>query len=292
MSSIANHQLTSDACLPSPSSPQIIAFQTMHYFILALLIPLSLSLFASRDALTFQGGAFSVSAVLDWRELLGAKSFGASPDWADAWLTPVSLDGVPGAGGLQHVPLEQITRPAPGRSASPAIRPIKAQDLGDEWELRAADPSRKWATWLAWIVAGVLDMHLLLFLIRKPTAMLDHVLTFHLLHLIITTLWVRSVPSWWYYALAALHAAGCVVSSEAFAVKREMRDGFNTPVDTSQVGATSSSRASRQPSFVVDEDDTDDTSQTLFEAPSHVVASNEDEKGLEHMELKPINRRD
>lgn len=144
-------------CLFHPCA-QIIAFQTMHYFILALLIPLSLSLLASSNPLTFQGGAFGVSAVLDWRELLGSRPFGASPDWADVWLTPVSLDGVPGAGGLQHVALDQITRPAPGRAAAGvAVKPIKVQDLGDEWELRARDPARKWATWLAWLVAGVLE---------------------------------------------------------------------------------------------------------------------------------------
>lgn len=152
------------------------------------------------------------------------------------------------------------------------------------------------------------SVHLLLFLVRKPTAMLDHVLTFHLLHLIVTTVWVRSLPSWWYYPLAALHAAGCVISSEALAVKREMRDGFNAPVwevddltaqhdDTSrrdvQLGAESghSDRLGR-PRFVVDEDDADDHAQTLFEAPSHLLSATEDEKGLEQMELKTLHRND
>lgn len=59
-------------------------------------------------------------------------------------------------------------------------------------------------------------------------------LTFHAIHLVLTTIFTGRIPSMLYYALAAAHAALCTLTSEAMAVKRELRDGF-APVATTDV---------------------------------------------------------
>lgn len=51
---------------------QIVCVQSLHYVVLALVLPPVLSIFAyDRTALNFQGGAASLPLLLDWREIAG-----------------------------------------------------------------------------------------------------------------------------------------------------------------------------------------------------------------------------
>ena len=64
-------------------------------------------------------------------------------------------------------------------------------------------------------------------LIRRPTHILDHTLTLHLFHLLLTSLYTRNIPTNLFYWLVMLaHTGACVVWAEALSIKREMRTGW------------------------------------------------------------------
>jgi hypothetical protein len=136
---------------------QIAVLQTLHYFVLLLLLPLAHLMISAPAPLGFTGGALSVSRLLDWRELVAARQFVASPTWADVWLAPVPLAGVAGTGPLQHVPVQLVARPGPEQGVAAAQTLLGGDAPGDEWAVRGADARRKWAAWLAWSVAGVVE---------------------------------------------------------------------------------------------------------------------------------------
>jgi hypothetical protein len=115
---------------------------------------------------------------------------------------------------------------------------------------------------------GVRSVHLLLFLIRRPTQMLDHVLTLHVLHLVATIFYTRAFPCPTYFALAAVHAAAVVLVAERRAVQREMHDGFE-PLqldDEEEASGAAAPSASRRTEEVFKlEDDDDDAGRTKEE---------------------------
>lgn len=154
LSTLARSKLT-------PIHPQILALQSLHYLLLALLLPITLSLLASPAPLTFQGGPANLSPLLDWRELLGTPTFSPSSDWADVWLSPTaahpSSDAYPTPQGpFQHVDVLDVTRPVPGMSLKES-QVSQAPPRDGEWDLRGKDEMRKWAIWLAWAVAAVAE---------------------------------------------------------------------------------------------------------------------------------------
>jgi protein SYS1 len=48
-----------------------VSIQALHYLALCVLIPPLLSLFTNSEALEYEGGAATVSMVMDWREMAG-----------------------------------------------------------------------------------------------------------------------------------------------------------------------------------------------------------------------------
>ncbi|PWN52245.1 hypothetical protein IE53DRAFT_385328 [Violaceomyces palustris] len=109
---------------------------------------------------------------------------------------------------------------------TPSNLPIESRMRIWEWG-QTKDASRSWAIALAWSISGFVDVMILVFLVRRPTHMLDHTLTLHFVHLVITSYYASSLPTslfWW--ILMLLHAGGCIVWAEQLAVKREMSTGF------------------------------------------------------------------
>lgn len=53
---------------------QIVSLQALHYLTLSLIVPLLVSAFANQARLAEEGGASSVSIVMDWREFTGRST--------------------------------------------------------------------------------------------------------------------------------------------------------------------------------------------------------------------------
>ncbi|KDN43671.1 hypothetical protein K437DRAFT_147200 [Tilletiaria anomala UBC 951] len=97
-----------------------------------------------------------------------------------------------------------------------------------EWE-HTRDSRRGWAIALAWCLSAIVDIHFLAHLIRRPAHILDHVLTLHLLNLLIASLYASSLPTslfWW--LIMTLHATICAIVAERLCIKRELTDGFSS----------------------------------------------------------------
>lgn len=72
-----------------------------------------------------------------------------------------------------------------------------------------------------------LSVFLLSTLIRRPTHILDHTLTLHFFHLLLTTLYTRYIPTSLFYWLVMLaHAGACVVWAEALSIRRELQTSW------------------------------------------------------------------
>ncbi|SNX87409.1 uncharacterized protein MEPE_06119 [Melanopsichium pennsylvanicum] len=56
---------------------QILSFQTLHYLILATLVPPMLAIFADTESLMFEGGPTQIGMIFDWRQIAGRPTF----DW-------------------------------------------------------------------------------------------------------------------------------------------------------------------------------------------------------------------
>jgi hypothetical protein len=62
--------------------------QALHYLTLAILIPPALSIFSSRQSLSFYGGPANVNFIMSWKELAGKAAL--PPD--------ASIDGIYSSG--------------------------------------------------------------------------------------------------------------------------------------------------------------------------------------------------
>ncbi|KAH8924376.1 hypothetical protein BT69DRAFT_1318957 [Atractiella rhizophila] len=177
---------------------QIILLQAYHYLVLSLLVPPFLATFASTDQLVYEGGPLNVAMIVDWREMSGKDTVRAERGYYTS--LPSSLgrktgvEFVGGIGGLEET----------GRDGR------KAAVIG-----------------LAWAVASLIDIIPLLYLVRRPTHILDHSLTLLFIHLLITTYYSSSFPtSPWFWTIIASSAIIQIVWAEKLCVEREMRDGF------------------------------------------------------------------
>lgn len=73
------------------------------------------------------------------------------------------------------------------------------------------------------------SVFLLSVLIRRPTHILDHTLTLHLVHFLLTSLYTRVIPSNLFYWLVMLaHAGACIVWAEALSIRRELHTGWTS----------------------------------------------------------------
>jgi protein SYS1 len=97
------------------------------------------------------------------------------------------------------------------------------------WSIFAQDSSRGWIIVIAWALAGAVDVFLLSILIRRPTHILDHTITLHVIHLFLTWFYTRSFPtSLFYWMVMAGHIGATVVWAEALSIRREMKSGFQS----------------------------------------------------------------
>ncbi|PWN36071.1 uncharacterized protein FA14DRAFT_114651, partial [Meira miltonrushii] len=173
---------------------QILSLQALHYLALSFIIPPLLGLLSfNKHALNFQGGPTSLSMVLDWREIAGY---------------PI-LDG---------------GRPWPWNKYKQAIYANQGW-----WPIFAQDSSRGWIIVIAWALTGAVDVFLLSILIRRPTHILDHTITLHVIHLALTWTYTRAFPtSLFYWMVMAGHIGASVVWAEALSIRREMKSGFQS----------------------------------------------------------------
>lgn len=243
---------------------QILSLQTLHYLILATLLPPFLAIFAETNSLMFEGGPTQIGMVFDWKQLAGKPTYDWNPpkDWLSspndgeferkeagkvgevgidpAVLVKWNLDNVwldqplPGTTDVQGKVLDhdQILRfkSSPSSSSSSSNEAEKEDTVEkaiEHWEWHhTRDSHRSYVLIITWLLTAPLDILLLVFLVRRPTHMLDHALTFHFLNLVICSYYSGGVPTsltWWLTML--VHAAVVIVWSEQLAIKREMGRG-------------------------------------------------------------------
>ncbi|KAJ9476078.1 hypothetical protein PHBOTO_006151 [Pseudozyma hubeiensis] len=239
---------------------QILSFQTIHYLILATLLPPFLAIFAETSSLMFEGGPTQVGMVFDWRQLAGQPTYDwvapkssdpkgwledgrSEPEgqevvvdpavlvkwnldnvWLDVSITGDTLQGKV----LDHddiLRFKTTNTSSPTLSTSEDTSPtISVQQALEHWEYSHTRDSHRSTTLIfTWLLTIPLDILLLVYLVRRPTHILDHALTFHLLNFAISTWYTGAVPKglkWWLTML--IHAGVLVVWSEQLAIKREM----------------------------------------------------------------------
>ncbi|EST07150.1 Integral membrane protein SYS1-related [Kalmanozyma brasiliensis GHG001] len=243
---------------------QIISLQTIHYLLLATLLPPFLAIFADTSSLMFEGGPTQVGMVFDWRQIAGRPTYDWSAPassgesgWTDdgipsdipevtidpAVLVEWNLDNVwldkpliPTSTNAQDRVLDHdhVLRfkhfkngtvvPTPDDDAAGGRNVEEALEHW-EWD-HTRDTSRSWTLILAWLLTIPPDIFTLVYLVRRPTHMLDHALTFHLVNLVVCTWYVGRLPrglKWWLTMM--VHAGVMVVWSEQLAIKREMGRG-------------------------------------------------------------------
>ncbi|TKY87977.1 hypothetical protein EX895_003073 [Sporisorium graminicola] len=249
---------------------QIASFQTIHYLILATLLPPFLAIFAETSSLMFEGGPTQVGMIFDWRQIAGRPTY----DWSApkhlgeaAWtedglesdaagagevnidpavLVNWNLDNVwldmpiSGTGGGTDSPQDKVLdhehilrfkhhRNGTTLSTSPSIEQAaqNVEEALEHWEWdHTRDTARSLTVIATWLLTIPLDIFLLVYLVRRPTHMLDHALTFHLVNLVICSYYSGAIPTglkWWLTML--IHAGVMVVWSEQLAIKREMGRG-------------------------------------------------------------------
>lgn len=243
---------------------QILSFQTIHYLILATLVPPMLAIFAETSSLMFEGGPTQVGMVFDWRQIAGRPTY----DWTAprqlgeiGWTEDGKQDEVRGEvvvdpavlvrWNLDNVWLDEplirgasvqdkvldhddILRFKTARNtttsshttstSTPISDNTSVQEALQHWEWsHTRDSARSYTLMFTWLLTIPLDILLLVYLVRRPTHMLDHALTLHLINLVVSSYYTRHLPTafrWWLTML--VHAALLVVWSEQLAIKREM----------------------------------------------------------------------
>ncbi|SJX65756.1 uncharacterized protein SRS1_16315 [Sporisorium reilianum f. sp. reilianum] len=289
---------------------QIASFQTIHYLILATLLPPFLAIFAETSSLMFEGGPTQVGMLFDWRQIAGRPTYdwsapknlgdaawteelegdeGAAADEVSidpAVLVNWNLDNVwldlplPGGSGaaqdkvLDHHQVLRFKHSRNGTTLSASTdEPSKSvEEALEHWEWdHTRDTARSLTLIATWLLTIPLDIFLLVYLVRRPTHMLDHALTFHLVNLVICTYYSGAIPrglKWWLTML--IHAGVMVMWSEQLAIKREMGRGVGYSLvgggeDEESAAATSGKGAARK-----------------------VVFDSEQEARAERIELRPL----
>ncbi|GAA5948864.1 hypothetical protein JCM3765_003934 [Sporobolomyces pararoseus] len=198
---------------------QIVAFQAIHYLTLALILPLFLSIFASTDLLSYEGGSSSISLAMDWRAFTGRTVSGI----------PAGRILKPGLATLEIATMK-ITKGT--------VVNVSAEDLARgvvrvvEW-----DSLRGWAVSFAWMLTSFIDILYLYHFVRRPTHILDFSLTLLFNHTILTTYYSHSFPSsLFYWFVLVISVIVQIVTAEQMCVKREMREGFQVSDMTPHLG--------------------------------------------------------
>lgn len=254
---------------------QILTLQAVHYILLAAFVPPLLAIFTEPSALKFEGGPVQVGMLIDWRELAGMPTWDWAPlqqfvntytTWGPqhgagaANFTPAERQAVEkwtaGSLWLDNPQAPAVVPPsnfywegrpesAPATSSLAAAAPTQNATTNtteetrlEQWEWRLThDSSRGWAIASAWAITIPFDVHVLYYLVRKPTHMLDFVCTMHILHFVVTAYYASALPvSLFWWIVMFVHGSICVVLSERFAIQREMRVGFADHVGLEEAG--------------------------------------------------------
>ncbi|KZS94756.1 hypothetical protein SISNIDRAFT_473800 [Sistotremastrum niveocremeum HHB9708] len=175
---------------------QIVTLQTLHYLTLSIITPPILYLFANRDTLLHEGGAWSVGMVMDWREMAGRTTFEHQRGWT---------------------PFEDPLNPGASKLTEPNTDPFKV-----------VDPIRGWIIAACWLVASFVDVYYIYTFVRRPKMVLDFSLTLVMIHLVMTTYYSAALPSsLFFWLILAGGAAIKIIFGEQMCVKREMREGLD-----------------------------------------------------------------
>ncbi|KAK4055026.1 hypothetical protein OIO90_003367 [Microbotryomycetes sp. JL221] len=200
---------------------QIVSLQALHYLTLAVIVPLLVSAFANPALLAEEGGASSVSIVMDWREFTGRStaSLAAKKNLAPGLVGLTVLTTGKGPGG---------TGPDGALTSQDIIRGLI--------RVIESDSGRGWAVALGWSLGAMVNVLWLYHLVRRPTHILDFSLTLIFNHLILTTYYASSFPtSFFFWFVLTVSTVVQIVIAEQLCVRRELRDGFtidttNTPI--------------------------------------------------------------
>jgi hypothetical protein len=225
---------------------QITALQSIHYVVLAAVIPALLAVFADTASLMFEGGPTQVGMLFDWRQLAGEPTYDWSPPSRESWnwnnsspdpiVDPAmfaqwNLDNVwiNSSSILDHHNIIRLKAAKPNQDQENDDASVEEHVEHWEWS-HTKDSARSWTLILTWLATIPLDTILLVYLVRRPTHILDHTATFHLVNLIVTSLYTKQVPTsitWW--GIMLTHAAATVVLTEQAAIKRELNRsvGYN-----------------------------------------------------------------
>lgn len=211
---------------------QIVGLQCFHYLCLALLLPPILSTFASPSQLAYEGGATSVSIIMDWREFVGAPTVSLPAEGRSAhggWITLSRASGVgPDEAGTAR------TQVSVHEVAEGLLRIVES------------DSARGWATAVCWMLASFMDVFYLYHLIQRPTHILDFALTLMFNHIILTTYYSAHFPaSFFFWLVVSVSAIAQIVLAEHWCVQRDLKEGFS--LDTSS-GAPTTSGSTAPPS--------------------------------------------
>ncbi|POW14076.1 hypothetical protein PSHT_07548 [Puccinia striiformis] len=233
---------------------QILAIQALHYLILSIITPPMLRIFAKPGPLEYEGGAFNVAMIIDWRAMSGSSTlhlptthlqktdtwngFGKLPESLGRKTTPrigtgshsAYLDFDPTRDNLDHRNRSSIP------SSHLDLIILTADQLGPDWISQnqllhssafSPDSSRAWVISIAWLISSLIGVIILYEIVRRPKQIMDHSLTTSLNHLILTTYYSSHLPSsiWFYFVLLSSSVLQILIT-EHICVKREFRDGL------------------------------------------------------------------
>ncbi|GAA5875354.1 hypothetical protein JCM8547_003212 [Rhodosporidiobolus lusitaniae] len=194
---------------------QIVSLQALHYLILAIILPVLLSLLANRDLLRYEGGASSIGMAMDWRAFTGSTVSGV----------PASRALQPGLAGLAAAAGGTAGKIDAGELARGVVRVVEGDAL------------RGWAVAVGWVAASMVDIFFLYHIVRRPTHILDFSITLIFNHLILTTYYSSSFPtSFFFWFVVGASSVTQIILAEQWCVKREMRDGFSVGEMTPHLG--------------------------------------------------------
>ncbi|KAK4050670.1 hypothetical protein OIV83_003396 [Microbotryomycetes sp. JL201] len=209
---------------------QIVSLQALHYLTLALIMPLIVTAFANPTLVAEEGGASSVSIVMDWREFTGQSTASLA--------ARRSLQ--PGLVGLATL----TTGKGPGGTGPDGH--ITSRDIINGLvRVIPADPGRGWAAALGWSLGSMVNVLWLYHLVRRPTHILDFSLTLVFNHLILTTYYASSFPtSLFFWLVLITSTVAQIVIAEQLCVRRELRDGFTIDTTHTPIPLTPETRRS------------------------------------------------
>ncbi|KAM0791769.1 hypothetical protein ACM66B_004033 [Microbotryomycetes sp. NB124-2] len=209
---------------------QIVSLQALHYLTLALVMPLIVSAFANPTLVAEEGGASSVSIVMDWREFTGRSTASLA---ARRHLSP-------GLVGLATL----TTGKGPG-GTGPDGQLTSRDIINGLVRVIESDPGRGWATAMGWSLGSMINVLWLYHLVRRPTHILDFSLTLVFNHLILTTYYASSFPtSFFFWFVLSASTVAQIVIAEQLCVRRELRDGFTIDTTHTPIPLTPETRRS------------------------------------------------